>query len=91
MGHKEDRGQKRPLPLPPASEEALTALWRLGPCTRDDLAQALDGHSDGNKRRRAASLLATLQRRGLVALKTGGRFVLTEEGKKTARRLVNVV
>jgi hypothetical protein len=94
MGHKENRGSRRPLPLPPASEEALAALWRLGACTRDDLAHALDGSSAGNKRRRAASLLATLQRRGLATLRPGddgGRFVLTPEGAKAAKRLVNVV
>jgi hypothetical protein len=92
MGHKENRSQRRPLPLPPASEEALAALWRLGPCTRDDLARALDGDSEANKRRRAASLLATLQRRGLAQIehaRDGGRFVLTAEGKKVARRLVH--
>jgi hypothetical protein len=92
MGHKENRAGRRPLPLPPASEEALAALWKLGPCTRDDLARALDGDSEANRRRRAASLLATLQRRGLAELeraRDAGRFVLTAEGKKTAKRLVH--
>lgn len=87
MGHKEDTPRKcLQKPLPPASEEALLALYKLGTATRDRLAESLDGPTDQSRKRRAASLLAALRGRQLASV-ADGVFKLTVKGQALAKKL----
>jgi hypothetical protein len=72
--------------VPPATREALLILAR-GPADRAQVAAALEvGDNDQTRNRRAASLLATLQKKGLADVK-GGKFVLSPDGRKLVKQL----
>jgi hypothetical protein len=74
--------------LPPSTREGLIALGVLGGGgSRESVAEQLD-QSDpaATRKRRAASVLATLQRKGLAKVKDGV-FSLTAGGKRLAAAL----
>lgn len=72
--------------MPPATREALLILAQ-GPADRAQVAAALEvGDTEQTRNRRAASLLAALQKKGLAKIR-GGKFALSPEGRKLARQL----
>jgi hypothetical protein len=76
------------LALPPSTREGLSALGGLeGGGSREAVAERMN-HADSpvTRKRRAASVLATLQRKGLAAVKDGV-FTLTAVGRRLAAAL----
>jgi hypothetical protein len=76
------------LALPPSTREGLFALGGLaGGATREGVAERLDkADPAATRKRRAASMLATLRRKGLVTVKDG-LFSLTANGRRLAAAL----
>lgn len=75
--------------LPPSTREGLSALASIEgqSGTRENVAERLaQADSPATRSRRAASLLAGLQKRGLVKVKDG-TFTLTPRGARLAKAL----